>query len=116
MIFVYKIWPSMKGLAFQERDKYYTACFFFFSGQKKPSLPGTSSEIPEESPEIDYQMRYIAHDANVYCKTLTAEKITVSGVCIYDSPLCKFFKDINMWNEHLDLTQLEDFVHNPHWK
>ncbi|XP_029139030.1 axonemal dynein light chain domain-containing protein 1 [Protobothrops mucrosquamatus] len=61
--------------------------------QKKPSLPGTSSEIPEESPEIDYQMRYIAHDANVYCKTLTAEKITVSGRELYASqPTTEFSK------------------------
>ncbi|XP_025025117.1 axonemal dynein light chain domain-containing protein 1 [Python bivittatus] len=47
--------------------------------QEKPPVPGTSSEMATESAEIDYQMRYIADDTNVHCKTLTAEKITVSG-------------------------------------
>ncbi|KAG8132866.1 hypothetical protein E2320_010683 [Naja naja] len=61
--------------------------------QEMPSVPSTCSEIPDESPEIDYQMRYIAHDANVYCKTLTAEKISVSGGELYASqPTTEFSK------------------------
>ncbi|XP_063154544.1 axonemal dynein light chain domain-containing protein 1 [Candoia aspera] len=53
--------------------------------QEKPPVPGSSSEMPAESAEIDYQMRYIADDANVHCKTLTAEKVTVSGRELYAS-------------------------------
>ncbi|XP_034265595.1 axonemal dynein light chain domain-containing protein 1 [Pantherophis guttatus] len=61
--------------------------------KEKPSVPGTSSEIADESPEIDYQMRYIAHDDNVYCKTLTTEKISVSGRELYASqPTTEFSK------------------------
>ncbi|XP_032082896.1 axonemal dynein light chain domain-containing protein 1 [Thamnophis elegans] len=61
--------------------------------QGQPSVPSTSSGIEDESPEIDYQMRYIAHDDNVYCKTLTAEKISVSGRELYASqPTTEFSK------------------------
>lgn len=92
MIFVSKIWPSIEEFDFPtKRQILHCLLFLFFSfEQEKPSVPGTSSEIADESPEIDYQMRYIAHDDNVYCKTLTTEKISVSGVCIYESPLCKW--------------------------
>ncbi|ETE66185.1 Axonemal dynein light chain domain-containing protein 1, partial [Ophiophagus hannah] len=66
---------------------------YYFGSEEMPSVPSTCSEIPDESPEIDYQMRYIAHDANVYCKTLTAEKISVSGGELYASqPTTEFSK------------------------